>query len=139
MPILQQIEGSAGEQHISAVLPRAGSDVDDPIRLADDIQIMLNQTYDADISLKEWLEKYPIREPVRLYAELTREGARQCESIPWLEKEIAMGEEHRRIVDTTVDRNDLEYVTQVFLRLGTEAKVINHRSSLICLGRRQDC
>ena len=35
-----------------------------------------------------------------------------------------MQDEHRGIVDTIVDRNDLEYVAQVFLRLGLEAKVI---------------
>ena len=85
---------------------------------------LTDNTYEADISMQEWLEDYPIREPVRLYAELTREGARQCESIPWLENEVAMHDEHRGIVDTTIDGNDLEYVAQIFLSLGTEAKVI---------------
>lgn len=85
---------------------------------------LTDNTYEADISMREWLEDYPIREPVRLYAELTREGARQCESVPWLENEVAMQDEHRGIVDTTIDRNDLEYVAQIFLRLGVEAKVI---------------
>lgn len=85
---------------------------------------LTDNTYEADISMQEWLEDYPIREPVRLYAELTREGARQCESIPWLENEVAMQDEHRGIVDITIDGNDLEYVAQIFLRLGMEAKVI---------------
>ncbi|AYB46633.1 helix-turn-helix transcriptional regulator [Paenibacillus lautus] len=85
---------------------------------------LTDSTYEPDISMQEWLDAYPVREPVRLYAELTREGARQCESIPWLENEVVMQDEHRGIVDTIVDRNDLEYVAQVFLRLGLEAKVI---------------
>lgn len=85
---------------------------------------LTDNSYEADISMQEWLEEYPIREPVRLYAELTREGARQCESIPWLENEVAMQDEHRGIVDTTIDGNDLEYVAQIFLRLGMEARVI---------------
>ncbi|MGG4344431.1 helix-turn-helix transcriptional regulator [Paenibacillus lautus] len=85
---------------------------------------LTDNTYAVDFSMQEWLEDYPIREPVRLYAELTREGARQCESIAWLENEVVMQDEQRGIVDTIVDRNDFEYVAQVFLRLGMEAKVI---------------
>ncbi|MBT2765211.1 YafY family protein [Paenibacillus sp. ISL-20] len=85
---------------------------------------LTDNTYEVDFSMQEWLEDYPIREPVRLYVELTREGARQCESIAWLENEVVMQDEHQGIVDTIVDRNDFEYVAQVFLRLGMEAKVI---------------
>ncbi|MFH0071180.1 helix-turn-helix transcriptional regulator [Peribacillus sp. NPDC056705] len=85
---------------------------------------LTDKTYDVDMNLKEWLEEYPIREPVRVYAELTREGARQCESIPWLENDVVMEDEYHGIVDSTVDRNELEYAAQIFLRLGMEAKVI---------------
>ncbi|WP_099480575.1 helix-turn-helix transcriptional regulator [Paenibacillus ihbetae] len=84
----------------------------------------LDRSGELDMTLEEWLQEYPIRQPVRLYAELTREGARQCESIPWLEDEVVMLEEHRGVVDVTVDRSDFEYIADVFVRFGTEAKVI---------------
>lgn len=83
-----------------------------------------DEVYEAEMSLKDWLASYPVTEPVRLYAELTREGARQCESIPWLENHIVMHDEVHGSVDTVIDRKDFEYAAQIFMRLGTEARLM---------------
>ena len=52
MRVLQQIGRFAGEQDIPAVMSRAGPHVNDPIRLADDIQVMLNHNDRAVLSDK---------------------------------------------------------------------------------------
>ncbi|RAL21993.1 DNA-binding transcriptional regulator [Thermoflavimicrobium daqui] len=87
----------------------------------------LNQTYDPEMTLDDWLIRHPEQEPappIRLYVELTREGIRQCRSQPWLEPNIVMRNEEQGYIDTTIDRTEIEYVSHYFYRLGTAAKVL---------------
>lgn len=87
----------------------------------------LERIYDSGITLHDWLlsqtEQEPVT-PVRLYVELSREGLRQCRSEPWLDPHIVMKNENSGYIDTVIDHNENEFVSQFFFRLGTEAKVL---------------
>ncbi|MFD1954587.1 helix-turn-helix transcriptional regulator [Paenibacillus thailandensis] len=87
----------------------------------------LERSYVPGISLHDWLLSHSELEPVapvRLLVELTREGLRQCGSEPWLEPHIVMKNESSGYIDTVIDHKEIEFVSQYFFRLGTEAKVL---------------
>ncbi|MBW5467215.1 WYL domain-containing protein [Brevibacillus formosus] len=87
----------------------------------------LERIFVPTISLQDWLLSHTELEPatsVRLYVELSREGLRQCRSQPWLEPHIVMQNEDFGYLDTVIDHKEIEFVSQYFFRLGTEAKVI---------------
>lgn len=87
----------------------------------------LERIYVPEISLHDWLVSHTELEPVtpvRLYVELSREGLRQCRSQPWLEPHIVMKNEDLGYIDTVIDHKEIEFVSQYFFRLGTEAKVL---------------
>jgi predicted DNA-binding transcriptional regulator YafY len=83
--------------------------------------------HNPGINLENWLENLITQEsnnPVHLYAELTREGIRQCNSQPWLEQYIKISDEDHGYIDMEIDRSELTFVSNFFLKLGTNAKVI---------------
>ncbi len=85
------------------------------------------KNYASAINLNHWLEAQSTQEPreaVHLYAELTREGIRQCMSQPWLEPHVKITGEEQGCVDMYIDKSELAYVSAFFLQLGTNAKVI---------------
>lgn len=87
----------------------------------------LNKIYDPKITLEDWLIRQPHQEqhnPIRLYVELTREGVRQCQSQPWLVPYIVMKNEVQGYIDTTIEHNEIDFVSNYFYQLGTAAKVI---------------
>lgn len=83
-----------------------------------------------ETTLREWLKNQtgqtPVN-PVRLYVKLTREGLRHCRSQPWLEPGIQMDDKGYGYLDTVIDRGEIEFVSNYFLQLGTEARVIEPR------------
>ena len=81
-------------------------------------------TLELKMSLADWLANDTVEAPVRLFAELTREGIRQCKGVPWLEPHIVITGEDIGYVDTIIDKKELEYVSDYFGRLGTCTKVI---------------
>ncbi len=86
-----------------------------------------DRVYAPGIALHDWLRSHTELEPVapvRLYVELSREGLRQCRGQPWLEPHIVMKNEDAGYIDTFIDRKEIEFVSQYFFRLGTEAKVV---------------
>lgn len=83
--------------------------------------------HDPGIRLDRWLENLTADtpdDPVSLYAELTREGVRQCMSQPWLEPHVKLKDGDRGFVEMTMDRSEIAFVAAFFLQLGTNAKVL---------------
>lgn len=83
--------------------------------------------HDPGIDLDNWLGNLLTQEPhdpIHLYAELTREGIRQCNSQPWLEPHIIITDEDHGHIDMEIDKNEIAFVANFFLQLGTAAKVI---------------
>jgi len=83
--------------------------------------------YNTGIHLDTWLETQMTqepREPIHIYAELTREGIRKCISQPWLEPHVQIKNENHGCVELYIDKSELAYVSDFFLQLGTNAKVI---------------
>lgn len=76
------------------------------------------------MNLTDWFNSYTIENPVRLYVELTREGIRQCKGMPWLEPYIVITDNENGYVDTIIDKNEIEFVSNYFFQLGTYARVI---------------
>ncbi|HZG82678.1 MAG TPA: YafY family protein [Brevibacillus sp.] len=88
------------------------------------------QTFIQQNSLSDWLDRYTAqtpKQPVRIYVELTREGLRQCRSQPWLEPHIVMVNPEQGYVETVIDHEDWDFVSDYFFQLGTSAKVIEPR------------
>ncbi|MEF3305080.1 helix-turn-helix transcriptional regulator [Paenibacillus sp. GYB003] len=91
------------------------------------------------MNLTDWLNRLTAQDPkapVRLYAELTREGLRQCRSQPWLEPHIVTIDSERGYVDAVIDRSEFEFVSDYFFQLGTAAKVIEPGEMADRIGRK---
>lgn len=83
--------------------------------------------HNPGIKLDSWLENLTTEEPtepIHLYVELTREGIRQCNSQPWLEPHINIDNQDHGHIDMNIDKKELAFVSNFFLQLGTNAKVI---------------
>ncbi len=98
----------------------------------------LERNYSTNMTLNDWLLSHTEQEPkapIRLYVELTKEGLRQCRSIPWLEPYIVMKNQNLGYIDTAIDQSEIEFVTHYFFQLGTAAKVIEPQEivSRICV------
>lgn len=98
----------------------------------------LKRTYSPNLTLNDWLLNHTEQEPkvpIRLYVELTKEGLRQCRSLPWLEPYIIMKNQDLGYIDTAIDQTEIEFVSHTFFRLGTVAKVIEPQEivSRICV------
>jgi predicted DNA-binding transcriptional regulator YafY len=97
----------------------------------------LKRIYSPNMTLSNWLlshtEQKP-KEPIRLYVELSKEGLRQCRSLPWLEPYIVMKNQDLGYIDTAIDQTEIEFVSHTFFRLSTAAKVIKPKEvvSRIC-------
>jgi len=98
---------------------------------------IIEQKHNPGIRLDRWLENLTTlepRDPIYFYAELTREGMRRCISQPWLEPHVKVTDEDHGYVEMYMDRNEIAYVSNFFLQLGTHAKVIKPQEviDLIC-------
>lgn len=80
--------------------------------------------YEFPMNLTDWFNSYTIKSPIRLYVKLTREGVRQCQSKSWLEPHIIMTDHENGYIDTIIDEDEIDYVSNYFVQLGTCAKVI---------------
>ncbi|MDW8800341.1 YafY family protein [Clostridium sp. A1-XYC3] len=82
------------------------------------------KTYQFPMNLIDWFDSYTIKRPVRLHVKLTREGIRQCQSKSWLEPHIVVMDDENGYIDTIIDKDELDFVSNYFLQLGISAKVI---------------
>lgn len=83
-----------------------------------------NIIHNVPTTLADWLNNHTVRIPIRLYVNLTREGLRQCRSEPWLEPHIIITSPDNGYIDTEIDKNEIEFVSNYFFQLGLDAKVI---------------
>ncbi|MDQ0430404.1 putative DNA-binding transcriptional regulator YafY [Planomicrobium stackebrandtii] len=77
--------------------------------------------------LKSWLRSQHNQESkssIKLHAELTREGMRQCSGEPWLETHITKVDDDHGYIEATISRTEIEYVSRYFFQLGTSVKII---------------
>lgn len=92
--------------------------------------LALNNTqkvHSPSIKLDSWLGNLTTQEPnepIHLFAELTREGIRKCASHPWIEPHVKVTDENHGHVDMYIDKSEVTFVSNFFLQLGTNAKVI---------------
>lgn len=83
--------------------------------------------HNPGINLYDWLKNLNTQEPndpIHLYAELAREGIRQCNNQPWLEPHIKITDEEHGYIDMKIDRSEINFVSKFFIQLGTNAKVL---------------
>ncbi|MTI59955.1 MAG: YafY family transcriptional regulator [Firmicutes bacterium] len=86
-----------------------------------------HSTHEFSMGLNDWFNSYQIEIPIHLYVKLTREGIRQCKSNLWLENSITITENDNKYdgyIKTEIDKNEIKYITNYFLQLGADAKVI---------------
>lgn len=92
--------------------------------------LALNHTqkeHDPGIKLESWLGNLTTQEPddpIHLFVELTRDGIRKCASHTWLEPHVEVIDENHGQVDMFIDKSEISFVSNFFLQLGTNAKVI---------------
>ena len=78
----------------------------------------------VDISLKEWLNTYVVKDPIRLLVRLTNEGIRQCKNVLWFEPDINISSDGNGIIDMEIDRSEVLFMADIFFRMGTDAFVV---------------
>ncbi|GAA4851371.1 YafY family protein [Paenibacillus vulneris] len=61
------------------------------------------------------------REPIRLYAELSRAGVQRCEGELWAAPMLRVLEDGSGVLDSQVSRGDIGFYTEFFIALGNEA------------------
>ncbi|GGE61286.1 helix-turn-helix transcriptional regulator [Priestia taiwanensis] len=79
------------------------------------------------INLEEWFSSYNISNPIQLKVELTKEGVRQCKSVPYLQELVSIHEDGAGEINASIDKNEINFITPVFYRLGKDAKVLEPR------------
>lgn len=80
--------------------------------------------HNVPINLADWLNNHKVNIPVRLYVKLTREGVRQCRSEPWLEPHITIINPNHGYINTEIDKDEIEFISNYFFQLGVDVKVI---------------
>ena len=86
----------------------------------------IQEKHTPNINLDDWLKNLSTQEPndpIHLYAELTREGIRQCNNQPWLESHIKIADQDHGYIDMEIDKSEIEFVSKFIIQLGTNAKV----------------
>lgn len=81
-------------------------------------------------TLEDVLHEYNVKNPVRLYVELSDKGMIRCKDNPYFETNI----QHNTngvggYIDTVIDKSDLEFTSQFFMSLGEDAKVIEPKET----------
>jgi len=70
------------------------------------------------MNLKEWFNFIEVKKPIRLHV---HEGVRQCKSVPYFEGFLVTQEDGTGYIDAIIDRGELNFITPLFLRLGSHA------------------
>lgn len=76
-------------------------------------------------TLNDILYSYKIKDPVHLYVKLSENGIVRCKDNPYFETNIQYNSDTTGgFIDTTIDKADLNFVSNFFMSLGDEALVI---------------
>ena len=88
------------------------------------LSIQLKETNAEEfMNLEEWFDSTEVKNPIRLYALLTREGVRQCKSVPWLEGCVETKEDGTGYIDSPREESEISFITPLFYRLGTDVQI----------------
>ncbi|WP_369900762.1 helix-turn-helix transcriptional regulator [Bacillus manliponensis] len=79
---------------------------------------------DTFVNLEEWFSSYTVTNPIQLHVELTKEGVRQCKSVPYLQEYVVINEGGTGYINSAIDANEIHFIMPLFYRLGKDAKVV---------------
>lgn len=89
------------------------------------LSIISNEKCEAEfMSLEDWFDYQEVKKPIRLHVQLTMEGVRQCKSVPYFEGFVVTQENGTGYIDSIIDKDQLGFITPLFLRLGRHARII---------------
>lgn len=84
-----------------------------------------NKVEDLNLSIEDCFETYKISNPVHLYVKLDKQGIRECENNQYISTSIQIASNGEQgFIDEIIDIRDIEYLGDLFLRLGKSAEVI---------------
>ena len=78
------------------------------------------------MNLAEWFDSSSnvVHIPTQLHVLLTKEGVRQCKSVPYLEEFVVVNEDGTGYIHSTIDKGEINFIIPLFYRLGKDAKVL---------------
>ncbi|MFO1443881.1 YafY family transcriptional regulator [Bacillus sp. Bva_UNVM-123] len=76
------------------------------------------------MNLEDWFDFHEVKKPIRLHVHLTMEGVRQCKSVPYFDGFVVTKEDESGYIDTIIDKGELGFITSLFFRLGSHARII---------------
>lgn len=77
-------------------------------------------------TLNDILYSYKIKDPIHLYVKLSENGIVRCKDNPYFETNIQYNSDATGgFIDATIDKADLNFVSNFFMSLGDEAQVID--------------
>jgi len=76
------------------------------------------------MNLEDWFDFHEVKKPIRLHVLLTMEGVRQCKSVPYFDGFVVIQEDGTGYIDTMIDKGELGFITSLFFRLGSHARII---------------
>lgn len=76
------------------------------------------------MNLEEWFDYHEIKKPIRLHVHLTKEGIRQCKSVPYFDGTVVTQEDETGYIDTIIDKGELGFIKPLFFRLGSHARIL---------------
>ncbi|WP_340002999.1 YafY family protein [Oceanobacillus sp. FSL K6-0127] len=93
---------------------------------------------DDFMNLEEWFNFHEVKNPVRLHVILTMEGVRQCKSVPYFDGFVGTQEDGTGYIDTIIDRGELNFITSLFLRLGSHARILEPKELIVRLRKQAE-
>ncbi|GIN87336.1 DNA-binding transcriptional regulator [Heyndrickxia sporothermodurans] len=85
--------------------------------------ISSKKSEDNFMNLQEWFATNVVIDPIRLHVQLTKEGVRQCKSVPTFEDLIVTHEDGTGFIDSIIDKGEINFITPLFFRLGIHAQI----------------
>lgn len=82
-----------------------------------------NEVFTDIMSLDRWLSDYPVPNPIKLTAELSRSAYLECRDIYFLQSDLRYVSDDLYILDKTIDKDEIPFYTKLILKLGRNAKV----------------
>ncbi|WP_226528925.1 helix-turn-helix transcriptional regulator [Metabacillus niabensis] len=93
---------------------------------------------DKFMSLEDWFNFQEVKKPIRLHVYLTMEGVRQCKSVPYFEGVVVTQEDGTGYIDSIIDKDELDFISPLFLRLGRHTRIIEPKELIDGIRRRAE-
>ena len=71
------------------------------------------------MNLAEWFDSSSnvVHIPTQLHVLLTKEGVRQCKSVPYLEEFVVVNEDGTGYIHSTIDKGEINFIILYFIDL----------------------